>query len=90
MSALHSITELEQQVRNAQEKRADLFFQLGMAYSVGRDTDLDTVAAHKWFNLAAMNGCLDAIAHRRELAEIMSEEEVVEALRQAREYIKTH
>src|SRR5580693_2251650 len=32
----------------------DMLFELGMTYSVGRDMPVDLIAAHKWFNLAAM------------------------------------
>ena len=35
---------------------ADILFELGMMYATGRDCDLDSVAAHKWFNIAAIKG----------------------------------
>ncbi len=35
---------------------ADQLFNLGMLYAIGRDVPQDFVAAHKWFNLAAMLG----------------------------------
>src|ERR1051326_6686268 len=45
---------------------ADMLFELGMMYSVGRDVPIDLISAHKWFNLAAAarNGGLIAIAAR--------------------------
>ena len=46
----------------------DMLFELGMMYSVGRDVPVDLVSAHKWFNLAAMKGNIDAIRLRREVA----------------------
>ena len=44
-----------------------------MMYSTGTTVAADYVAAHKWFNLAAMRGNKDAIRLRREIAEQMSE-----------------
>ena len=50
----------------------DVLFDLGMLYASGRSGLVDLVAAHKWFNLAALKGRVDAIALRREVAEMMS------------------
>ena len=36
--------------------QADILFELGMMYATGRDCDADLVAAHKWFNIAAIKG----------------------------------
>jgi TPR repeat protein len=66
----------------------DAFFQLGMMYSVGRSVPIDFVSAHKWFNLAAMRGCSDAIRLRREIADQMSESEIAQAQRAARAWLK--
>ena len=53
-----------------------MLFELGMMYSVGRDVPVDLVSAHKWFNLAAVKGNVDAIRLRREVADQMSELEI--------------
>jgi len=45
------------------------------------------VAAHKWFNLAALKGRVDAIAMRREIAQMMSEVEIARAQRDARAWM---
>jgi uncharacterized protein len=66
----------------------DVFFQLGMMYSTGSSVPADFIAAHKWFNLAAMRGNPDAIRLRREVAEQMSEAEVAAAQRAARDWIR--
>jgi len=66
----------------------DAFYELGMMYSVGRSVPVDFVAAHKWFNLAAMRGNADAIRLRRELADQMSENEIAQAQRAARAWLK--
>jgi TPR repeat protein len=48
------------------------------------------VAAHKWFNLAALKGHTDAVAMRREVAALMSEAEIVAAQRDARAWMTVH
>jgi TPR repeat protein len=67
---------------------ADTFYELGMMYSVGRDVPVDFVTAHKWFNLAAMRGRTEAIRLRREIADQMSEQEIAQAQRAARAWLK--
>jgi len=66
----------------------DMLFELGMMYSVGRDMPLDLVAAHKWFNLAAMKGNVEAIRLRREIASQMSEADIATAQRAARDWLR--
>ena len=66
---------------------ADMIFQLGMMYSTGASVEADYVSAHKWFNLAAMNGNRDAARLRREIAEMMTEVEIACAQRAARAWI---
>jgi TPR repeat protein len=66
------------------------FFERGLAYSVGRDGQVDLVEAHKWFNIAAAQGDRKAALHREELAEEMSRAEIAAALKAAREWISRH
>ena len=69
----------------------DEMYRLGLEASTGGETgDFDLVTAHKWFNLAAMQGNLEARTYRAELANEMSAEQIAEAQRQAREYLATH
>ncbi|MDU6376707.1 MAG: hypothetical protein E6575_21925, partial [Bradyrhizobium sp.] len=63
---------------------ADVLFELGMLYASGRDGIVDLIAAHKWFNLAALKGRVDAVAMRREVAEQMSDADIAAAQREAR------
>ncbi len=70
--------------------QADILFELGMMYATGRDCDMDLVAAHKWFNIAAIKGSDRAAALRVELAETMSKTEIAAALREAREWMTMH
>ena len=67
----------------------DVFLQLGLMYSTGTEIPIDYVAAHKWFNLAAMRGNADAMRLRRELAESMSDAEIAAAQRAARDWLRT-
>lgn len=68
----------------------DALFEMGLMYCAGRDVEPDLVAAHKWFNLAAMRGNADARRYRVELAEEMTKAQVAEAQRQAREWLRRH
>jgi uncharacterized protein len=65
----------------------DLLFNLGMMYSVGRDMPDDLIAAHKWFNLAAIKGNIEAVRLRREIACLMSDAEIAAAQRAARDWL---
>jgi uncharacterized protein len=68
----------------------DVLFERGLYWASGRSGVVNLVAAHKWFNLAALKGRADAIGLRREVAEMMSEVEIAMAQRQARAWITTH
>jgi TPR repeat protein len=68
----------------------DVLFDLGMMFSTGRNGAVDLIAAHKWFNLAALKGRVDAIALRREIAELMSDVEIAMAQREARAWMTVH
>jgi hypothetical protein len=68
----------------------DVLFERGLYWSSGRSGVVNLVAAHKWFNLAALKGRSDAIRMRREVAELMSETEIAAAQREARDWITTH
>lgn len=69
---------------------ADAFFALGMMHASGRDTEVDLVAAHRWFNIAAARGHHEAARLRREIAEQMSDAEIGLAQRSARDWLRTH
>ena len=56
----------------------DLLFERGLYWASGRSGVVNLVAAHKWFNLAALKGRADAIPLRREVAELMSEVEIAD------------
>jgi TPR repeat protein len=68
----------------------DVLFERGLYWASGRSGVVNLVAAHKWFNLAAIKGRVDAIALRREVAEMMSDVEIAMAQREARTWMTTH
>jgi TPR repeat protein len=68
----------------------DALFERGLYWASGRSGVVNLIAAHKWFNLAALKGRTDAIALRREVAELMSDAEIAEAQREARAWMRTH
>ncbi|MEZ5805725.1 MAG: sel1 repeat family protein [Rhizobiaceae bacterium] len=70
--------------------QADILFELGMMYATGRDCEIDLVAAHKWFNIAAIKGSPRAAELRSELSGTMSKLEIARALREAREWMTLH
>ncbi len=72
---------------DAKTNDADALFVLGIRYSTGRDVEQDLVAAHKWFNLAAMMGHEGALSARAELAREMTAEQIAEAQKQARAWL---
>lgn len=69
---------------------ADGCFALGMNYSAGAGVAVDLVEAHKWFNIAAMRGHVNAARLRREVAEQMVDAEIGRAQRAARDWLKAH
>lgn len=69
---------------------ADSCFDCGMVYSAGVGVAVDLVEAHKWFNIAALRGHSDAARLRREIAELMSDSEIGQAQRAARDWLGNH
>ena len=75
----------------AESKQVDeSFFELGILYATGREVAADLVAAHKWFNLAAIRGNREAALHRQQIAGEMSAREIAEAQRAARDWLRLH
>lgn len=68
----------------------DVLFERGLYWASGRSGVVNLVAAHKWFNLAAVKGRADAVQMRREIAEVMSEVEIATAQREARAWMTAH
>ena len=68
----------------------DVLFERGLYWASGRSGVVNLVAAHKWFNLAALKGRTDAITMRRDIAEMMSDVEIATAQREARAWMTEH
>lgn len=76
-------------MRAAQHGDINACFDLGVAFSTGANgTPLDLVQAHKWFNLAAINGSSEGQYCRAEIAREMSRADIAEAQRQARAWMR--
>ena len=69
---------------------AAAMFERGMMYACDRTVPADLVSAHQWFNLAAMLGCAEAAQLRREIAAEMTDAEIGQAQRAARDWLKHH
>lgn len=72
------------------EKTGEALYDLGILFSTGQGVDMDYVEAHKWFNLAALRGVIEARDWRAEIAREMSMDQIAEAQRQAREWLAGH
>ena len=72
------------------QPNAESMFELGIVFATGREVETDLIAAHKWFNLAAARGYREAAIHRQQIAAEMSDAEIAEAQRAAREWLRTH
>jgi hypothetical protein len=59
-------------------------------FSTGKEVSTDMVSAHKWFNLAAMNGYEEATRLRHKIATEMSAAEIVAAQGTARDWLAHH
>src|SRR5258708_21747842 len=83
---------IDQETATAVEANAipDVLFERGLYWASGRSGVVNLVAAHKWFNLAALKGRTDAVSLRREVAEMMSELEIAMAQREARAWMTAH
>ncbi len=88
-NSLKSATFLiESRLAEAAMGDPDALYELGVAYSTGtHGLDVDLVEAHKWFNLAALNGSERGQECRAEIALEMTAREIAEAQRQARSWL---
>ncbi len=65
------------------------YFDLGVAYSTGSDgLDVDLIEAHKWFNLAAVQGHEESAFCRADVSDEMTAREIAEAQRRARSWLQ--
>lgn len=79
---------MQSRIADAERGNVDALFDLGIVYSTGVDgVDVDLVAAHKWFNLAALGGNSRGQECRADIADEMSAREIAEAQKQARAWL---
>ena len=83
------VDALAQYENDAKLGRADALYNLGLAYSTGQGVGVDFIAAHKWFNLAAVRGVEEAKRWRAQISAEMNNLQIAEAQRLAREWLKT-
>jgi len=69
----------------AENGDAEAQFQLGLQFATS-EQDADLIAAHKWFNLAAVAGNEEARHERALVAAEMTDAEIAEAQREARKW----
>ncbi len=80
---------MESRIADAAGGNANALFELGVAYSTGSGgVDVNMIEAHKWFNLAAVNGHDEAMNCRAEISDEMTAREIAEAQRQARAWLQ--
>ena len=79
---------IESRMADAAAGKVQALYELGVAYSTGSGgVEVDLVEAHKWFNLAALNGDERSQECRAEIAEEMTAREIAEAQREARAWL---
>ena len=81
------VDALSQYEVEAKQGRADALYNLGLAYSTVQGVSVDYVAAHKWFNLAAMKGSEIAKSWRAQISREMNSSQIAEAQKLAREWL---
>jgi TPR repeat protein len=81
------IDSLAQYENEAKLGRPDALYNLGLAYSTGQGVAQDFIAAHKWFNLAALRGSDEAKGWRNQLAVEMEPTQIAQAQKLAREWL---
>jgi uncharacterized protein len=81
---------MESRMADAARGDVNALFDLGIAFSTGSGgVDVDMIEAHKWFNLAALNGSEEAMMCRADISDDMTAREIAEAQRQARAWLQS-
>jgi TPR repeat protein len=79
---------IRSRLADAEQGDVNALFELGVTYSTGRGgVAVDLIEAHKWFNLAALNGCTRGQACRAEISVEMTAREIAEAQKSARAWL---
>jgi TPR repeat protein len=86
--ARYDFTDIDTATLAPVNANGEAFYELGIMYASGRSMPVDLVSAHKWLNIAAMKGNADAARMRREIAAEMSDAEIGQAQRAARDWLR--
>ncbi|WP_265530635.1 hypothetical protein [Sphingomicrobium marinum] len=79
---------IQSRLADAEAGDVEALFELGVTYSTGRGgVAVDLIEAHKWFNLAALNGDTRSQQCRAEISYEMTAREIAEAQRGARAWL---
>ena len=79
---------IRSRLADAENGDVEALFELGIIHSTGRGgAPVDLIEAHKWFNLAALNGSTRGQECRAEISVEMTAREIAEAQRQARAWL---
>ena len=65
-------------------------FHIGRMYEQGKGVPQDYVVAHMWYNLVAARGIERAAENRDKIAKFMSQSQIAEAQRLARDWLAPH
>ncbi|MEM9838499.1 MAG: hypothetical protein AAF830_05015 [Pseudomonadota bacterium] len=84
-------TRIEEILNAERIPSADEMYRMGIEASTAVDGgDIDLIAAHKWFNLAALQGNEDAVFYRKQVTLEMDSRQVAAAQRDAREWLRKY
>ena len=86
----HGTLDLEGAVPVTETAIQDALFERGLYWASGRSGVINLVAAHKWFNIAAIKGSHRAAELRAELSRSMDKVDIARALREARQWMTVH
>lgn len=84
-------TRIEEILSAERIPTADEMYRMGIEASTGADGGpVDLVTAHKWFNLAALQGNEEAGYYRQQVTAEMDKRQVAAAQREAREWLRRY
>lgn len=84
-------TRIEEMTAVERIPSADEMYRMGIEASTGCEgCEIDLVQAHKWFNLASLQGNEDAAFYRKQLTVEMDQRQIAEAQREAREWLRQY
>ena len=79
-----------ERLAKAEQGKVNAYYDLGLLYSTGQGVARDYVEAHKWFNLAAIQGVRRAAVDRTDIAREMSRSDIAKAQQLARKWLISH